>query len=86
MLSRTGGNEFTIIASNTDLSHAKNLIIKLKNKLERDGIKDIHEKICCSFGITEYKKRESKEEFFKRANKTLYISKKRNKTEYLFYK
>lgn len=78
-ISRIGGDEFTIIAPNTDLLHAYNLAQKLKKELDNLDIKEIDEKITCSFGIAQYKNGENVNDFFKRADSALYMSKKEGK-------
>jgi len=77
---RYGGEEFIIICKNTSSKDATTLANKLRMKIEETNFGD-KLKVTCSFGVTEYVKGESIEEFINRADKGLYLAKEsgRNK-------
>ncbi|WP_281951385.1 sensor domain-containing diguanylate cyclase [Nitrosophilus kaiyonis] len=86
ILSRIGGDEFAIIVPNTNIENSINLARKLNSDIEKIKIKNIKEKISCSFGVAEYKKNENFTDFFKRADNALYKSKKEGKNRISFIK
>ncbi|MDF1877058.1 diguanylate cyclase [Sulfurimonas sp. SAG-AH-194-L11] len=69
---RTGGEEFAIILADTDEKSASLLAEKLRLKIE--NYKKIVP-ITMSFGVAEYRPKESKEELYKRADTALYKAK-----------
>lgn len=80
LVSRFGGDEFSILLPDTPLQGAvtvaSNLIQLLGNKkLKRKSTGDSINKITLSIGATSYKADEPSEEFIKRADDALYFSK-----------
>lgn len=77
---RWGGEEFTMLMNDIDISTAKAICEKLRIDIENLKIDNLP-KITVSFGVTQMKESDTEEEFFKRADKALYIAKKsgRNK-------
>jgi len=84
IFARWGGEEFVILFSNTTLDIAKEVSLKLKDKIE-DSTHPTAGKITASFGITEYKEGDTIESIFKRCDEALYLAKEngRNKVEIL---
>lgn len=84
---RIGGEEFAIIAPNTDIFHAKIIADKIrttieKKKLIRRSTNEDLGNVTISLGVTSFVYNETKELFIKRADTGLYKSKTegRNKT------
>lgn len=71
---RWGGEEFIIICPQTDSSSAVALAQKLRGAIEKTPLDKVG-KITCSFGVTSYVKKESKNSFIKRLDSTLYKAK-----------
>lgn len=72
VLSRFGGEEFFIMLPNTKIQKAKKVAERLRKSVENSKIKP---KITISLGLTEYKKKDTMNKMFKRADKALYVSK-----------
>jgi len=81
---RWGGEEFVILFDNTSVEIAKNVSLKLKDKIE-ENIHPVAGKITASFGLTQYKENDTIKSMFKRCDDALYIAKKngRNRVEIL---
>jgi len=75
ILGRWGGEEFLIISPETDIEEAKNLALKLKDKIEYFDF-PIVRSITCSFGLSQYIQKNEDDDTFKRADKALYKAKK----------
>lgn len=72
---RFGGEEFVVLFPETSLTKAKKVAVRLKNKIKNDKFLKKF-KLTISGGLAEYKKRDSKIRFKKRADKALYEAKK----------
>lgn len=78
---RVGGEEFIIIATNLTTNQAYGFAEKLRNLVEKHNfINNLH--LTISTGITELKKDENEDNFYKRVDEALYSAKQtgRNKT------
>ncbi len=75
---RWGGEEFLLILSDTSLTEAKKLIIKLKDKIEQHDFK-IDQQVTASFGVGEYRKPESATSLLSRVDTCLYSAKMRGR-------
>jgi diguanylate cyclase (GGDEF)-like protein len=73
-LVRWGGEEFVILAPNTDIDAAAVLAEKLRILIARSDL-GAREKITCSFGVTRYRAGESFESFTSRVDAALYQAK-----------
>jgi len=74
MAFRYGGEEFVILLPNTTSQDAKQLAKKLR-LIVKDYTFENPKSITCSYGISQYKPKESKESFFKKADDALYFVK-----------
>jgi len=74
MAFRYGGEEFAILLPNTSSQEAKQLAKKLRT-IVKNHIFENPKSITCSYGISQYKAKESKEVFFKKADDALYFVK-----------
>ena len=70
-IARWGGDEFLIILPDSDLHQASQVALKLKEVISQtDFNKNVA--ITCSFGVVEYEKDESMDDFFHRADQSMY--------------
>lgn len=76
LLARFGGDEFVILTSFTKAKKAEQIVERIKEKIRFDGILRKYE-ISISAGIAEYRKDDTKEKLFEKANKALNKAKKR---------
>jgi diguanylate cyclase (GGDEF)-like protein len=81
VVARLGGEEFAVVAPNMD----DDMLVKLAERIRR-GIAattvlsgNVRLKITASVGLAVWDKRESAEEFFRRADKHLYHAKKQGR-------
>ncbi|MEO1954907.1 MAG: diguanylate cyclase, partial [Campylobacterales bacterium] len=74
MAFRYGGEEFVILLPNTTSQEAKQLAKKLRKILKEHTFTN-PKQITCSFGISEYKDKDTKETLFKKADEALYYVK-----------
>ena len=74
MAFRYGGEEFVILLPNTTSEDAKKLAKKLRTIVKKHTFEN-PKSITCSYGITQYKPKESIEVFFKKADDALYFVK-----------
>lgn len=81
-LGRWGGEEFVVLLPETDLEGAKELAEKIRKSVEEHPFEWIRT-LTCSFGVTQFKDRESIDSFIKRADDALYSAKNkgRNRVE-----
>jgi diguanylate cyclase (GGDEF)-like protein/PAS domain S-box-containing protein len=81
-LFRWGGEEFLILSSETQLNNAHELAERIRKAIARYKFKNIG-KVTASFGVTEFKKRDTQDRFIKRADDAMYKAKKkgRNRVE-----
>jgi len=79
---RWGGEEFILLLIDTNIDHAKYVSEKIRNKIEKNTFKVI-KTMTCSFGVTQLKIQDTKENLIKRADEALYAAKHsgRNKVE-----
>jgi len=78
-LFRWGGEEFVLLVDNT-LSQATDLAQKLRIKFENELVVESR-KITVSFGVSEIRKDDNINTFFKRADKALYHSKQNGRNQ-----
>jgi diguanylate cyclase (GGDEF)-like protein len=81
-LVRWGGEEFIIIAPETDLGRAKALAERIRTAIENYRF-DQTGKITISFGVTEFKENDTEDTFIRRADDAMYKAKEkgRNRVE-----
>ena len=81
-LVRWGGEEFIIIAPETDLERAKALAERIRTAIENYRF-DQAGKITISFGVTEFKENDTDDTFIRRADDAMYKAKEkgRNRVE-----
>lgn len=81
---RWGGEEFIVLLPSTDINSTERLAERLREKIEKNNFKRVGQ-VTCSFGVTEFIKKESIEYFLKRVDDALYKAKKsgRNRVEKL---
>ena len=70
LVARWGGEEFVILAPNTEMCACLDLAEKLKSVIEQHSFTDVGH-ITSSFGVTQYKQSEGWSEFFDRADTNL---------------
>ncbi len=82
VLGRLGGEEFGIVATETNLEAAGILAEKLRKNVEKSLFCD-DDSITCSFGVTQFRDDDCIDSFVKRADDALYKAKKggRNRVE-----
>lgn len=74
LLARWGGEEFMILATNTDCGETGHFAERIRQDIEKFDF-DIVEKVTCSFGVAAYREKDTPESFLKRADDALYRSK-----------
>lgn len=74
ILARWGGEEFLVLAPETDLKGARNLARKLKERIERTNFGSV-ERITCSFGVTQWNKNDNLDTIINRADQAMYKAK-----------
>lgn len=79
-LFRIGGEEFIILFSETNLSEAKVVAIKIRKSVEALNIIE-NKKITISIGLSEVKKEDNEDLIFKRVDGLLYHSKRNGKNQ-----
>jgi len=77
-LVRWGGEEFMIISPETNLEKARALAERLRRTIENYGFNKVG-KVTVSFGVTEFKKEDTKDTFIMRADKIMYQAKIKGK-------
>ncbi len=77
---RWGGEEFIVLAPQTDTKGAYTLAENLRKTIEGSNILQ-GKKITCSFGVTDFKENETLDSFLKRVDEALYASKKNGKNQ-----
>lgn len=82
-VSRFGGEEFTMLLTDTDKKSALVLAEKLRRIIERTGFNSGGKaiRITISCGITELQQEDTQETFFERADKALYQAKKNGRNQ-----
>lgn len=81
---RFGGEEFIVILPNTPLDSSINLANRIRVAIEKLNFTSVATSITASFGVTEYKAKETHHHFIDRADKALYEAKEtgRNRVAY----
>ncbi|MDH5657618.1 MAG: GGDEF domain-containing protein [Spirochaetia bacterium] len=69
-MARWSGSEFIILFRETDLEHAKHVIEKLYEKIDRHRFEFVNH-LTCSFGIAAFHKEEQRNDFLNRVEKAL---------------
>lgn len=77
-IGRWGGEEFIIILPDTSSKHASKITHNLKELIAKKDF-TINKTITSSFGITEYKKGDTKKDMIDRADKAMYYVKRNGK-------
>ena len=77
-LVRWGGEEFIIIAPETDLGRAKALAERIRTAIENYRF-DQAGKITISFGVTEFKENDTEDTFIRRADDAMYKAKEKGR-------
>ena len=82
ILSKWGGDEFTLLMPSTEIENAIILIERLRQTIENYSVGSM--KISCSFGVTQLREDDDEITMFNRADKLLYNAKKegKNNTKY----
>ena len=75
MAARIGGDEFTVLLPNTKEEETAEFVRRLNLELEKLNLNEISQKLSASFGVAELNEKETMDEFFRRADKNLYIAK-----------
>ncbi|GIU68688.1 MAG: hypothetical protein KatS3mg001_538 [Candidatus Pacearchaeota archaeon] len=75
VISRFGGEEFFILLPNTSKRNANKIIKRVQNSIKNDSFLKKY-KITFSGGLTEYRDKDTKTSFKKRADSALYKAKK----------
>ena len=70
LVARWGGEEFVVLAPNTEMTACLDLAEKLKSVVEEHSFKDVGH-ITSSFGVTQFQQSEDWSEFFDRADTNL---------------
>lgn len=79
-VARWGGEEFIIILSDTTLQQAKDLLQRLRLKIEQHSF-DIPKQVTASFGLSQAKNDEDIHELFKRVDSNLYKAKESGRNQ-----
>lgn len=80
-LARWGGEEFIILAPETNLERAKELAERLRIAATGDNIFKNLCPVSCSFGVAEFRENDTEETFSKRADDALYEAKHTGKNK-----
>jgi two-component system, cell cycle response regulator len=75
IVARWGGEEFIILSPNTNDNQARVLAQKLRKAINDLTHLELEDNITCSFGISQFKKDDTQEILFKRADEALYYVK-----------
>ena len=75
---RWGGEEFIIISSESALNNAYALAERLRKSIGNQTFKQVGE-VTVSFGVTEFRKSDDEDTFFRRADEALYTAKGKGK-------
>jgi len=80
-VARWGGEEFVLIVNNANIKELEILIQKLQNKLTEISFSHI-KNLTLSFGLTQYKKGDTKDSILNRADIALYSAKEKGRNRY----
>ncbi len=81
---RLGGDEFAIVTPTKSVEAVLAHYEELRKDIESLQIPGIEDKVSVSIGVAQYKKGESLDRFFRRADEALYISKKAGRNTITF--
>lgn len=84
LVARYGGEEFSIILLNTSLQNAKTLAENIRKeiaskRIQRKDTREALDQITMSFGVARYVPTEGVESFMQRADRALYMSKRKGR-------
>ncbi len=82
IVSRFGGEEFFILLPETSLEKAKKLTSRLRSNIKNDKILKKYG-VTVSGGLTQYKPRDNKKKFMKRADDALYKAKHSGRDKFI---
>ena len=85
IISRFGGEEFFILLPGTTLERAKRLALRLKSAVSKNYFLKRY-KVTLSGGLTEFKLKDTKKSFMKRADKALYKAKNSGRDKFVAIK
>jgi len=80
VFARWGGEEFVILCRRTNIKQAEQLSNRLRKDVEAYSF-DIVKKLTCSFGVSQFKVGDSKNELFQRVDEALYMAKDRGRNQ-----
>jgi len=80
VFARWGGEEFVILCRRTNVKQAEQLSNRLRKDVEGYSF-DIVKKLTCSFGVSQFKVGDSKNELFQRVDEALYMAKDRGRNQ-----
>jgi diguanylate cyclase (GGDEF)-like protein/PAS domain S-box-containing protein len=83
IFARWGGEEFTILATNSDTQCPHSLAEKIRKLIEAQSFDEVG-MVTCSFGVTEYRAGDDQESFVKRADNNLYRAKESGRNRVVF--
>jgi diguanylate cyclase (GGDEF)-like protein len=75
---RFGGEEFIVLARNTTLEEAATITEKLRQQVEKE-VKAGNKAVTASFGCAQLRERETKDDWFVRADKAMYQAKQQGR-------
>lgn len=79
MAARLGGDEFAVLLVESGLEEAKALADRLKDKLRKSRLLEVEVNVTASYGITDLKYDDERENFLQRADNALYTAKREGK-------
>jgi len=85
IISRFGGEEFFMLLPGTNLEKAKRLTSRLKTNIKKDSLLKRY-KVTVSGGLTEFKSKDTRKNFMKRADKALYRAKNSGRNKFVAIK
>lgn len=80
VLSRWGGDEFTLLLPNTPLDHAVSIVNRIRDSIS-ESIFTMGVRVTCCFGIVEMKEDSDLTSMIKEADNLMYAGKKREKND-----
>ena len=80
LFARWGGEEFVILSQRTHLKQAEQLAERLRKDIESYSF-EVVKKLTCSFGVSQYRAGDSKNELFQRVDEALYEAKDRGRNQ-----
>lgn len=80
VFARWGGEEFVVLCKRTSVRQAEQLATRLRKDIENYTF-DVVKKMTCSFGVSQFKVGDSKNELFQRVDEALYLAKDRGRNQ-----